>query len=232
MDEWRQLRNRAIVAFMKADPKRTLKETGARFGITRERVRQVLKKQGYVHKRPLLPPLPCAVQGCNNGISRRHPGDRNCLEHRRWVGGHLPFSRTYIDKTCSVCGKRYQVTAGYERTAQRPNSLRGGKLPQYNFCSKTCGGVHMAVKSGRYRPKAIYRCLNCGSEEAKHGTVKSGGRSGPYRFCTRACFNLYRRTHSLAEIRAAEPVIVGYSDLRVKSGPGGFIRGKTHPAVE
>ena len=222
-------RNRAIVAFMKGDPKRTLEETGAKLGITYERVRQVLKKRGYVYKRPLLPPRPCAVQGCGGAVPRKNSRDKNCPEHKGWRDGHPLLSRIYIDKVCDVCGKCYQVTAAYERAAQRPNPLRGGKLPQHSFCSKTCAGVHLAIKAGRYRPKAIYRCLNCGSEEAKHGTAKRGGRSKPYKFCTRACFGLYKKAHSLAEIKAMAPVIAGYSDLRIKSGPEGFIRGKTKP---
>jgi hypothetical protein len=188
MDKTTTDRERELIATMLL-PEETLRTVGERYGVTRERVRQVLES--------------CFSRaGSDNGVKRILDG-REALKKIAenlvciWCGGNLSRHRvqisshycsekcriamTKIDKTeqtCDGCGKKY-----FPWRVRKYYNLKDG------YCSFKC--YMSALHSGEKRiiravkPRLTRVCPVCKTEFlAKHNN-----RNGYQKYCNRACWH-------------------------------------------
>jgi len=128
------------------NPCLTLSEVGKLAGVTRERVRQIVEKDGLariknarVRGKPVRPHRPCGVCGEPMGTAVKGPKHARCA---RWV----PF-------VCRQCGKDFQL-----RESQVLGVINNGKEAGI-FCSNRC-----KWDSFRKHPDLTLNCHICGVE--------------------------------------------------------------------
>lgn len=116
----------------------TLEEIGDKYRVTRERIRQILRRQG-VHKprSGMREPRECIAYGCTAIANARR---KTCNDHyRKWA--------QRVTLTCTECGVDFERAASQHRPADFKNSLRT-KVQTRFFCSKRCHGGWMAHEHG------------------------------------------------------------------------------------
>lgn len=115
------IRNRKIADWFKANPCMTLQQVGDYYGITRERVRQILRAQGATHSRPTR----SATWLC---IACQKPSTR-------WrKTGLCKECRSGVQAVCSGCGKLFRRL--YSSLSTRRNTH--GRV----FCNRECYQKH------------------------------------------------------------------------------------------
>ena len=133
-----QTRNAQIVAMAKQEPVPTLHEIGDRFGITDERVSQILAKLGYKKPRPAQI-QPCKFIGCQKQI-KAWLGPYCDTHTRTSKNGDTMLSKQFRALICSYCGKQFLRSEYEMRYVKYPNRLRKTPYHRWTFCSKTCQG--------------------------------------------------------------------------------------------
>lgn len=125
---------KAVLETAYANGYRPLEDVGREFGITRERVRQLVKKYGIQTHRP--PRVDCEVCG-----KRLHRGSKTkrCQKHQ---------VRTFVNCICGHCGQPFQLTPQVYRARFRPGGIRRGPRTTPLFCSKRCSGAWTAEHYG------------------------------------------------------------------------------------
>ena len=153
-------RNRKIVDMLRRTKPEggfywTLEDVGDRFGITRERVRQIGSKAGLPSRtqvwrqeqqriRNNAPD--CLILHCNNpvkivtvhGSSRiGYSATGRCVDHGRDV----------VLITCAFCGKVTERESYVVKQGDRPNKVRRKPQEQW-FCNKICQGKYIGEHHG------------------------------------------------------------------------------------
>lgn len=123
-----------VRASLAANPVQTLKQVGDEVGITRERVRQIIRDEG-LHRAPLERP-------------DNRPTCASCGKRRAWqtyvrptCNACTPQVRQYLTLTCDECGTQFQREPYQNRS-------KG-----FVFCSNVCHGRYAGKHYARGRPK-------------------------------------------------------------------------------
>ena len=209
---------KAIVAFMQDNPEMTLDEIGAFYDLTRERIRQIAKQEGYKHPwhhgrggHPPAVPKACVVCRAPT-VHMRSGWTLYCADHKGWTrrsGVPLP-PVTPTTHTCTTCGLVFERKEYRRQPTAKPNPFR--TKPQTTwFCDYTCKGVWVAEHHGYgYRPKPILVCQHCGTRFTRHGNRAATGI-----FCDILCMYAWMKANgSLKAHGKFTPIIVDYDDLR------------------
>ncbi len=127
-------RNQKIVAFKEAHPCITLAEIGRHYGLTRERVRQIIKKETGISYGQITKPRPLCL---NCGQSCKKLGYTYCS-----TACHNEARRVTLE--CYTCGKLF--------TRRQSHVMRTATSPAYKtkryYCSKHCSGVQLGREHG------------------------------------------------------------------------------------
>ena len=127
-------RNRRIVEMRKSHPHMTIGEIAEKFGITKQRVHQLLKRSGVKAASVRLPkPMPpCCVCGESvNWRAAKTCGDPECVR-ALWKQKLPKWSGiTMLDLVCDHCGCEFQRAAKNHAIAER-NGCR------HVYCSREC----------------------------------------------------------------------------------------------
>ena len=113
---------------------RTLQEIGNEFGVTRERIRQLVEKYGIEKD-----PRPLAKQYCPKCGEETEKSGRHC-SHCRTIREAL----RYVELICGFCKKEFKLTQNDYKTRNReevPNREGPRKIPM--MCSSACFGRWM-----------------------------------------------------------------------------------------
>jgi hypothetical protein len=133
-------RNDDIVAMRRADPYLTLQAIATEFGVSRERIRQILSAEGVTTTAVVRYKYIC--NGCGKPTSRAHraaaePMHKGCR-----------YRYNTVNVSCAQCGVRFRTTRGmYERKLQH----RHGYKTQRWFCDRRCNGRFIGLHFGRRR---------------------------------------------------------------------------------
>jgi hypothetical protein len=127
-------RNQKIAAFKEANPCITLAEIGQHYGISRERVRQIIKKETGKGYRRITKPRPLCLncgQPCND-LGYKYCSKECARETHR------------VTLECYTCGKLF--------TRRQSHVMRTATSPAYInkrfYCSKKCFGVQFGLEYG------------------------------------------------------------------------------------
>ena len=111
-----------VEGLRKTDPRITQAEMARRIGVSKERVRQILRKKGMA---AVPDPLTATCQHCGKKI---HPNRSFCNQECRSTHSHTAL-------ICSECGRSYTI----RRNVLNSRKKRGTR---HNFCSRRCMGLH------------------------------------------------------------------------------------------
>lgn len=120
----------------------TLQEIGDKFGLTKERVRQLLVKCGCVYKKPKKPKKPPVMHDlvcleCGNGFQRTHKA-MYCSSKCR--SAKSISSRNKFQKLiCCGCGCEFE-RSDYLLNVNRHTKLKKGYDPNIVYCTHECYG--------------------------------------------------------------------------------------------
>ena len=125
------LQSDAIVAYRQANPTLTLKAIGSRYGVSRERVRQILKRAGAQTRALRTPLQPCPVCGESVGRTAKRFCSRACYS-----------ASIRIMLVCEECG------APFPRSAKL-HAFRVQQGQRHIFCNNRCTGAWIGRTFGR-----------------------------------------------------------------------------------
>lgn len=141
-------RNAELVMEYLAEPRRTLQEIGDKYGISRERVRQIASWAGAPPRGPkpmTAPPPECAREGC----SKPTPQIRRNRVYRKYCSDEHRTPPPVI-KQCAACGKDVAVPLRVVKSRAAnwdKHPLR--RRPQTDwFCNKSCAGAWLGRTHG------------------------------------------------------------------------------------
>jgi len=148
---WADARLTFIKNEIERNPRISLNTLGEMCGISRERIRQLLKKAGIkkTHART-LPYGYCAeghqILEIRLKLTGNNRSSNRCftckpLKPHQWVDkdtGHIKSKKNVLEVTCYVCGKT--ETYEDEKAIQRKRYDSYRKHPDMKFCSKECLG--------------------------------------------------------------------------------------------
>lgn len=145
---------------MQANPEMTLEEIGAFHDLTRERIRQIAKQEGYKHPvhrggHPPAKPKACVVCQATTYRSGTHWASY-CVAHKGWTrrSGALLPAVTPTTHTCATCGLVFERKEPRRHPDSKPNPLQ--KRPQTEwFCNPVCLGVWAGEHYGWGRHRAV-----------------------------------------------------------------------------
>ena len=150
--EWTD-RNRHICALRKKGL--TLREIADRYGVSRERIRQITSR--FFIPVPERPKLPEAVTDrccqCKKQFKRKRQIRRKFCskECRRLSQIHKPWSRFGMVKLkCDGCGVAFQRRSNIHQISLRIARERGNEHPRH-FCSHACYLQHGTTRGMRLR---------------------------------------------------------------------------------
>ena len=111
------VRRQEIIVFSREHPTLTLEAVGAHFDLTRERVRQIWQKEGYVSLREWRTLWHCKAEGCTTQW-RGGSNSLYCLEHRgkKYLRGK-PIN-VLINVMCGGCGEKFDYQASDLKSRQ------------------------------------------------------------------------------------------------------------------
>ena len=219
--------NRARIEFLRNEiernPRISLNELGEMCGVTRERIRQILKKAGIekLHARGQLHPEGFCINGHKlPEIRATLSTSERCLEcvpltPNQYIDqdtGHIR-SRTLLAITCTQCGKT--IIASGQRAFQRRRYDRTRKT-ELRYCGSECQRKDIGTKWGwgsSNHPNRINSktrtipgsCHGCG-KTVERRRVKKQYMEDPSiqdsfksnrMYCSRECFYSVRRAESL-----------------------------------
>ena len=139
---------------------RTLEDIGNQFGVTRERVRQVIIRQKPDKKNKRITCSYCNEKvelGKNNQPKKAHP---ECVESAIWS-----------EPTCHICNTTFKIRTKVinRQMARRTSAWTKGII----FCSKSCYGRYLGSSFGK-GAQAITKNYTKRYREVKEGTVHTG----------------------------------------------------------
>lgn len=123
-------RSADIVAYRQANPTLTLQAIGVRYGVTRERVRQILRRGGLPTRRP--PPPMRFCKACSLPLNR---------DAARFCSTACWSVSLRITLTCEECGTLFK-----RRAADHAYRLRCGQ--RHIWCGKRCSGLWLGRTFG------------------------------------------------------------------------------------
>jgi len=162
------LKHEAIVAYRLSNPCLTLQSVGDKFGITREGIRQILKKYN-VRTRHFTPPKVCA--NCGTHIKQ----GKYCSE--------CSHKLHYVTVCCNGCGKMF------EKRISDILSYQSSKNYNNYYCSMDCykkNKTYKGLKLSEYNQKLT--CANCGKTFKRKRYFSTKSRR---KFCSFQCWLAY-----------------------------------------
>lgn len=136
-----------VIAQRTTHPNRSMAAIASEVGVSRERVRQILKEEGMV-----TDPRPKHYCRCGKQIPVR-PSYCSTACQQDAKQERLQAKLTTL--VCTICQQPFQLNAKrviYQRA--HFNKLKGGPTWRGRFCSKTCQGKHIGqIKAARQRAK-------------------------------------------------------------------------------
>ena len=126
-----------IIATIKRNPCATLQQIGDKYDISRERVRQIIKKHELLHYDQSVDKEHKACLQCGKLI--RPQNHKFCNKQCEYEYNH-PFVE------CDQCHNLFRAKKGtfYGLSHKQSN----GKLKEHTFCSQTCKGVYVGTNFG------------------------------------------------------------------------------------
>jgi len=207
------------------NPKVTLLSLGEMCGITRERIRQILKTAGIEKldargRRGFCKeghPLPESRLNIAGGDSRKRCFTCNPLQSYQWLDpdtGHIRSRKHIYEIICYACGEKKTFVDEQALSRKRYDEHR--KHPEMRFCSQKCLLTVTGKKWGwgqrwsdpNYGSKTDLihgSCDICGKHTSQT-RAKKQYRDDPslakayknkHMFCSRACMRIFRRRKSI-----------------------------------
>lgn len=132
------------IALRKASPCMSLQDIGDKVGLSRERVRQILTRDGLVTKHVVRQTYYCMNCGKpTRNMPRRWR--RYIVDNEVFCNGTCAKEFHTLTLTCSTCGKVFKRPAGEVINAAQHPLHKGGLI----FCSKVCHGRWLGTHHGR-----------------------------------------------------------------------------------
>lgn len=125
-----------VLVMRQKNPCATLQEIGDRFGVTRERIRQILTENNLPTRHFVQNQYICL--NCRQPFKRPHKGHLFCSLKCR-------HDYAYIKIACTWCGKLNEYHAKTMLWKIQNNPLARGKA---SFCDKHCQGKWLAANYG------------------------------------------------------------------------------------
>lgn len=179
------------------NPCATLQEMGDRFGVSKERVRQVLNEMDLPTRHFSEKKMVSCLK-CGNPIKEgKEFCDRECQND---------YNTILI--TCSQCGNLMERKAC--KTLLTENKIRLGYKGNF-FCSKRCQGFWLAENHGYgVEGEVTMNCPSCGKEfHIPMGVYKVRSQKGQDLFCSRECYSKFRGEIRISK-KKTERGVCGY----------------------
>ena len=181
-------RDEAILRLLSSDPHLNLAEVGREYGISRERVRQILLAAG-VKTTVRKVYRACRVCGGTLEPERQGMGTLNCARHNKWRHGKELLRQLAFE--CEACGTAFMRNAFAVHTSRGGTSSRTSQTAR--FCSRACRNADRASyfrtywmqEHGEVIGKYEQPCAGC------YKTFIRRGRGDMQRFHSRECYHRY-----------------------------------------
>ena len=179
------------------NPCATLQDMGDHFGITKERVRQVLNEMNLPTRHFSEKKMVSCLQ-CGNPIR----------EGKEFCNRECQNIYNTILITCSQCGKLMKRKAC--QTLLTESRIKLGYKGNF-FCSKRCQGFWLAEKHGYgVNGEVTLSCRQCDKEfHMPMGIYRARSQKGQDLFCSKECHNQYREKRKI-ENKKKEKGVCGY----------------------
>lgn len=167
------------------NPCATLQEMSDRFGVTRERIRQVLNEMELPTRHFSEKKMVGCLQ-CDNPIR----------EGKEFCNRKCQNDYNTISISCSQCGKLMKRKAC--RTLLTESRIKLGYKGNF-FCSKRCQGLWLAEKHGYgIGGEVTMECSQCNEDfHISNSVYDIRSNKGQILFCSRECHSQYRRDRSI-----------------------------------